>query len=216
MTDPRATERTLNSYAREPKIRGLRHMFLWDPDPDWLVRSKVVESLRLAAARGYTWDSPATTPRHLENVCIVAERIPELAHVIDHMGKPPVIEGGWEPWASLMKRAASYPSVHVKLSAPLKVATVTRVPDEQLRRYVDHVLEHFGPERVMIASNWPVSNVFADYGATWRQMTGLVAGLDASQRAAVMGGTATRFYKLDLDAATADDSGLFAAGRNTR
>lgn len=197
LDDPAATHRALDVYARERKVKGLRHMFLWDPDTDWLVRRTVLESLALAAARGYTWDSTATIARHLEHVCTVAERVPELKQVIDHLGKPPVIEGLWEPWASLMKRASEHPNVYVKLSAPLKVTAVANSSTAQCQRYVDHVLEHFGAQRVMIASNWPVCNVFADYATTWKQMLDLIAGLDPTERRLVMGGTAARFYNLD-------------------
>ena len=197
LDDPLATHRALDAYAKEPKVKGLRDMFIWNPDADWLVRPNVLEGLALAAARGYTWDSTAAIARHLEHVCTVAERVPELKQVIDHLGKPPVIERLWEPWASLMKRASEYPNVYVKLSAPLKVTAVANSSTAQCQRYVDHVLEHFGAQRVMIASNWPVSNVFADYATTWKQMLDLIAGLDATERTLVMGRTATRFYNLD-------------------
>lgn len=194
--DPHATQRTLDAYVDEPKIKGLRHMFIFDRDPDWLIRPNILDSLEIVAARGYTWDSTATTSRHLQHVCTLAERIPNLKQVIDHLGKPPVLEGGWEPWASLMQRAAECPNIYVKLSAPLKVTAISNVSGSQLRRYVDHVIDHFGPERVMIASNWPVCTLFSGYRSTWHQMVDLLADLTPAQRSAVMGGTAMDFYKL--------------------
>jgi L-fuconolactonase len=196
LDDPNATEKTLSVYDREPKVKGLRHMIIWDPDPDWLVRPRVLESLRIVADRGYTWDSTATIARHLEHVSTVAERIPNLKQVIDHLGKPAAHEGTWQPWASLMERASKYPNVYVKLSGFFNAATLANATVEQYRPYVDHVFEHFGPERVMAASNWPVSNLGADYAATWGQTLALLAGLAEEQRAAVLGGTATRFYDL--------------------
>lgn len=196
LDDPRATGKTLDVYAKERKVKGLRHMFLWDPDPDWLVRPNVLESLAILAERGYTWDSTATLARHLEHVSTVAERVPNLKQVIDHLGKPPAIEGLWEPWASLMKRASQYPNVYIKLSALLKIEAPANVDIERFQPYVDHVLKHFGPERVMIASNWPVSNIFADYTTTWNRQLSLIDGLERRERAAVLGGTAERFYNL--------------------
>ena len=68
--------------------------------------------------------------------------------------------------------------------------------EREFQPYVEHVLEHFGPERVMIASNWPVSTLFADYETTWNQMLALIDGLAKPEQAAIMGGTATRFYNL--------------------
>jgi L-fuconolactonase len=196
MNDVRAAERALDAYHRSPKVKGFRHLIIWDPDEDWLVRPAVLESLALVAERGYTWDSTATTARHLEHVGTVSERIPSLMHVIDHLGKPAASRGEWEPWASLMRRASQLPNVYVKLSGFLNAATLANATAEQFRPYVDFVLEHFGAQRVMVASNWPVCLLGADYAGTWSQTLDLIAGLDDAGRADVLGGTATRFYGL--------------------
>jgi L-fuconolactonase len=196
LEDPRKTEKALETYAKAPKVKGFRHLIIWDPDPDWLVRPSVLESLSLVAERGFTWDVTATIPRHLEHVGTLAERIPRLRQVIDHLGKPAATEGTWEPWASLMRRAAEYPNVYVKLSGFVNAATLAKATKEQFQPYVDHVLAHFGPSRVMIASNWPVSNLGADYKTTWSQTLALLAHLPEEQRADVLGRTAANFYGL--------------------
>ncbi|MGH7327623.1 MAG: amidohydrolase family protein, partial [Polyangiaceae bacterium] len=196
LDDPRATEKALDTYARAPKVKGFRHLIIWDPDPDWLVRPGVLESFGLLAERGYTWDATATIPRHLEHVRTVAERVPQLRQVIDHLGKPAATEGVWEPWASLMRRASEHPNVFVKLSGFLNAATLANATQAQFKPYVDYVLEHFGPRRVMIASNWPVSNLGADYATTWSQSLALIEHLNESERAEILGGPAARFYGL--------------------
>ena len=196
LDDPRATEKALDIYDKSPKVKGFRHLIIWDPDPDWLVRSGVLESLAMVAERGYTWDATATISRHLEHVCTIAERIPNLKQVIDHLGKPAASEAIWEPWATLMRRAAEFPNVYVKLSGFYNAATGANASKEQFQPYVDHVLGYFGPRRVMAASNWPVSNLGADYKTTWSQTRTLLAGLDDRQRDAVLGDTATAFYHL--------------------
>lgn len=198
LDDPAATARRLDLYAEERAIKGLRHLILFDPDPDWCVRPAVIESLRLVAERGYTWDSTATVPRDLEHVATLAEAIPQLKQVIDHLGKPAASAGIWEPWASLMARAASYPNVYVKLSGLANVATLANATAAEIQPYVDHVLEHFGAARVMIASNWPVSNLGAPFAATWNATLATIAGCTPLERADVLGGTANRFYGLGL------------------
>lgn len=198
LDDPRATEAQLERYAGEPRIKGFRHLIIFDPDPNWCLRPTVIASLRLVADRGYTWDSTATIPAHLEQVASIAKLIPNLKQVIDHLGKPAASEGLWEPWAGLMARAAAYPNVYVKLSGLANVATLANATAEQFGPYVDHVLEHFGPQRVMIASNWPVSNIGSPYDETWSATRALIARLPAADRAEILGGTATRFYNLPL------------------
>jgi L-fuconolactonase len=61
---------------------------------------------------------------------------------------------------------------------------------------VDHVLDHFGPERIMAASNWPVILLGGSFVDVWHGITDLVSRLSADERAAVLGGTAERVYRL--------------------
>ncbi|HET7253631.1 MAG TPA: amidohydrolase family protein, partial [Xanthobacteraceae bacterium] len=65
-----------------------------------------------------------------------------------------------------------------------------------VRRYSDHVLDLFSPDRVMAASNWPVILLGASYVETWSGLTDLVAELSPDERRAVLGATAKRIYGL--------------------
>jgi L-fuconolactonase len=67
---------------------------------------------------------------------------------------------------------------------------------DELRRYVDHVIERFGPDRVMAASNWPVVLLGGTFAAVWHGITDLIAALSTAERAAVLGATAQRIYRL--------------------
>lgn len=197
LDDPAVTAAELDRVGH-PKLKGIRHLINTEPDPDWVVQDRVVESLGLLAERGLPFDVVAITPRHLEHVVTLAERVPGLRIVIDHLGRPPVLESGWEPWASLVGAAADHPDVHVKLSAGIDV--VTDWPQwsaDELQPYVDWTLERFGPERTMFASNWPVVLLAGSYDRAWEQTKRTLSALDEPGRAAVLGGTATACYRLD-------------------
>ena len=146
------------------------------------------------------FDAVPNDPARFEAVLATAARRPGLRVVIDHLGRPPVESGGWEPWATLVARAAALPNTAVKLSAGLDVVLGWRWSTEGLRRYADHVLHLFGPARVMAASNWPVSGVAGGYGAIWQGNRDLLAGLGAGDRAVVLGGTAARVFGLPAPA----------------
>ena len=69
--------------------------------------------------------------------------------------------------------------------------------DAALRPYVDHLLECFGPHRLLWGSDWPVVELAGGYAA-WRDASlRLLAGLTSEERAAVLGANAVRFYRLD-------------------
>ena len=76
----------------------------------------VLKGLQVLAARGLTFDYVGILPRHLEHVPLLAQRVPDLRIVIDHLGKPPIATGEFEPWSSLLARAARMPNVFAKFS----------------------------------------------------------------------------------------------------
>ena len=55
-------------------------------------------------------------PRHMKHVPTVAERVPDLCMVIDHIAKPLIAPGIIGPWDALMKEIADIPGVHCKVS----------------------------------------------------------------------------------------------------
>lgn len=191
---PDEAARALERYAGHPKFAGVRHLIHDESDPDWVVQDSVIEGLGLLADAGLPFDVVAVLPRHLEHVPVLAERVPGLKLVIDHLAKPPIREEGWEPWASLIARAAQYPTVHAKLSGLNTAADPETWTAKDLRRYVDHAIEVFGPDRLMFGGDWPVATLAGDYAKVWNETGVLLRDLPPTARDAVLGGTAARFY----------------------
>ena len=174
---------------------GVRHLISNEPDPRWLLQDSVVESLKLLAAAGLAFDAIPVNPAQFQSVLTVAKRVPDLKIVLNHLGRPPIPEQGWEPWATQIARAAEHRNMSVKLSIGLDIIMRWRWSTEAIQRYSDHVLDLFSPNRVMAASNWPVILLGASYRRRWNGITELVAGLSADERH-VLGGTAERMYGL--------------------
>jgi L-fuconolactonase len=196
LADPPAAERALEDLKGRGKLVGIRHLISNEPDPEWLLQAPVQESLKLLASQGLVFDAIPINARQLDAVIATARRHGDLKVVINHLGRPPVPDQGWEPWDSQIARVAECPNVSMKLSAGLDIVLRWRWSNDGIRRYADHVLEHFGPDRVMAASNWPVVLLGGSFVEVWRGITELVSGLSADERAAVLGGTAARIYGL--------------------
>jgi L-fuconolactonase len=196
LADPAAAARALEELPARGKLVGIRHLISNEPDPQWLLQRGVLESLKRLTAAGLAFDAIPLNAQQFESVLTVARLIPDLRIVVNHLGRPPLPEQGWEPWASQMAQAAAHGNVTVKLSVGLDIVLRWRWSTDQLRRYADHVLERFGPARVMAASNWPVVLLGGGFREVWRGITDLLAGLSADERAAVLGGTAERVYRL--------------------
>jgi len=196
LADPSATARALERLRERGKLVGVRHLISNEPDPRWLLQDRVIESLKLLAAARLAFDAIPINTDQFESVLEVAGRLPELKIVINHLGRPPIPEAGWEPWATHIARAAEHRNIAMKLSIGLDIIMRWRWSTEAIRRYCDHVLDLFSAHRVMAASNWPVILLGASYAETWDGVRELVAGLSADEQRAVLGATAERVYGL--------------------
>lgn len=178
----------------------IRAVVGWIPLADPAACARALDTLRgrkkFVGQNGLVLEVIPNTEPQMESVLEAARRMPDLPVVLNHLGRPPVPEGGWEPWASQIVQAAALPNISVKLSLGGDVVSRWRWSTDALRRYSDHVLTNFGAHRVMAASNWPVVLLSGSFADVWRGIEDLVSGLPVAERAAVMGSTAERIYRL--------------------
>jgi L-fuconolactonase len=196
LTDPSACARAIEELKPRGKLVGIRPLIAYEPNPDWLLQSSVRDSLRLLVQADLVFEAIPVNDRQFEAVLKVANAMPELKIALNHLGNPPVPEKGWEPWATYIKRAAELPNMSVKLSAGLALVIKWKWSTEEIRPYADYVIELFGPERVMAGSNWPVVELGGTFGEVWTGIKELIASLTPAERAAVLGGSAQRIYRI--------------------
>jgi L-fuconolactonase len=183
------------ALAGDPLLRGLRPMLQDIADTEWVLADAVRPGLAAMARAGLRLDL-LVQPRHLALVPRLAERYPDLALVVDHAAKPAIAAGAWEPWAGDIARVSRETAAVCKLSG-LATEAGPGWTAESLRPYVDHLLEQFGPDRLLWGTDWPVVELAGGY-RRWRAATdALLAGLTARERDAVLGGTAMRFYGIE-------------------
>jgi L-fuconolactonase len=199
LTDPAVDESLdrLKARADGRWLKGIRHQVHDEEDPDWLLRPDVRRGLESVKRAGLVYDL-LVRPRELPAALRLAQEMPDTRFVVDHIAKPVIASGELEPWAGYMRRLADDPWVSVKLSGMVTEADWETWTVDDLRPYVDRLLEWFGPDRLMFGSDWPVCTLAATYGEVHAAATELLADLSATERAAVFGGTAVNVYTLDL------------------
>lgn len=195
LADPRVGE-SLDELQRHPKFRGVRHQWHDEPDPAWILRSEVLRGLKELASRGIPFDLLPKEPQW-PYIPRLAEAVPGLSLVIDHIGKPRIDRGQFDEWAAAMARAAEYPQMTCKLSGMITEADWRNWKPADLKPYVDKVLELFGAQRVMWGSDWPVCLLAGSYARVFEALRECLAGLDEADLEQVMGGNARRFYRID-------------------
>ncbi len=194
LTSPDVDEQ-LARFASHPKFVGIRHITHDEPDDDWIVRDDVVRGLRSVQAHGLTFDL-LFRPQHLKHVPSLVRALPDLPMVIDHIAKPRIREGVMDGWLDDMRIAASFETVHCKISGLITEADHTSWTFKDLKPFVDQVIALFGFERLMLGSDWPVCNLAGDYHAVFAAFADCIGTLDGPDHDNLMAGTARRFYKL--------------------
>ncbi|MCM0618125.1 amidohydrolase family protein [Paenarthrobacter sp. TYUT067] len=185
----------LDRFTAQAVFRGVRHLVHDDPRDDFLDLPPVRESLALVARRGLTLDIPDAFPRHLGSAVRLAREMPELTVVLDHLGKPPLADPSlMDLWRADFLALGREPNTVAKLSG-LHLPGVDYTADA-LRPLFETALEAFGPGRLMIGGDWPVSTVGAPYGRTLDVLLELVSSLSPSEQDLVLEETAVRTYGL--------------------
>jgi predicted TIM-barrel fold metal-dependent hydrolase len=64
------------------------------------------------------------------------------------------------------------------------------------KRYYEHTIECFGPDRCLFESNFPVDMVTCSYNVLWNSFKRLTANYSAGEKASLYHDTAHRVYRL--------------------
>lgn len=116
--------------------------------------------------------------------------------VLDHCGNPDIAADAFAPWAASLRQIAEFPNVVIKLSGITANARADQVNAKDLQPYVDHVLECFGPDRMLWGGDWPVCDLGSGLPG-WISLTHqFLAGLSESECSAIGTGTARRVYRV--------------------
>ncbi|HEU5084255.1 MAG TPA: amidohydrolase family protein [Acidimicrobiales bacterium] len=164
--------------------------------------------------RGLTYD---TWQYHVQlgELVELARAVPGTTVVLDHFSTPLGV-GPWEgrhdevfeAWAPGIAEAAACPNVVAKLGGmampdngfgwhldPSARPDIEAFLAVQARWY-HHTIEHFGPDRCMFESNFPVDRWSVDYATYWGAMDVIAERYEPHERAAMFAGTARRVYRL--------------------
>jgi L-fuconolactonase len=186
----------LRALAGEPLVVGVRWLLQGKPDGA-LTDPDLVAGMRVLADWGLTFDLCATHGQ-LPHVRELVRSCPDTRFVLDHLGKPAVRDGALDPWRADLASLAELPNVTCKLSG-LATEAAPGTETEDLRPYLQHALETFGPRRCMVGSDWPVVTLSTTAARWFDVVLGAVADLSESDRDAVLAGTASATYGLRGD-----------------
>ena len=184
----------LERFAANPKLRAIRHVVQDEPDDRFILGEAFNRGIDRLIKTHLVYDI-LIFERHLPYAIeFVKNHSPEQVFVLDHIAKPKIASGEMQPWADNLRKLAAFPNVFCKLSGLVTEADIHNWTPDQLRPYVEVVLDAFGPGRVMFGSDWPVCTCATNYSA-WRGLVGeFISRLSENEQAQIMGGTALKAY----------------------
>ena len=190
-----ATRQLLVLLEERPLVIGVRRLLQSDPE-GFSDRPDFRDAARAVAVAGYTFDACVRRDQ-LREVARLADALPELTIVLDHLGNPDLTLTGAPvartTWAADMRRLALRPNVMCKLSGQAS-ALQNDEAVARLHQHFDEALDAFGPDRLLFGSDWPVSLPFGQWlqeVAMWLSDRLGVVGRDR-----VLAENAERIYRL--------------------
>lgn len=219
-------EKTLVAHmeASPNHFRGIRHMTRWHEAAEEMdIPPRSPENLMAVATwrEGFALLQKYKLPfdawfvfTQYDEVVDLARAFPEQTIVINHIGgvsgTGPYLgkrDEVMRVWRRGIERAAACPNVFMKLGGLGQPRVgfgwerASKPPgSEELARayapYYLHCIEHFGPERCLFESNFPVERASCSYQVLWNTYKLIAAGMSSTEKAMLFHDNAARIYKL--------------------
>jgi L-fuconolactonase len=142
------------------------------------------------------FEIPGVFPDHLKHTPALAQAVPDLTIVLDHLSKPPIKLHSMSPWVEQLQAAGAFPNVYAKISGLNTAADWETWSAKDIKPYIDAAIETLGAKRVMFGSDWPVCNLAGGFQAVWEETQRALDGRSSTEIDAVLGKTAEDVYRL--------------------
>ncbi len=171
-------QKDLERLHANPLFLGIRYGNLWGRDlgldaqkPDFL------PGLKMLADQGLVLDSANPDVNLIRAISGVADHIPELRIVIDHLPSAAVPATARDEYWSLLRQLAKNKNVFVKLSEVALAHSEQTAPVAPSFNHdrLDELWNVFGEDHVLYASDWPNSDHHATYEETFSIVRDYVA-----------------------------------------
>jgi len=177
-----------------PLVRGVRHPFEHDA-PDFCARPEFITGVSALPAADLSFDVCCKHPQ-LPAVIELVRRCPQTRFILDHAGKPGICTGSLDPWREHIRALAAFPNIVCKFSGLVTEADHQHWTVAQLQPYVSHLLETFGPARLLFGGDWPVAKLACGYIRWLDTARELVAHLSTAEQSAIFRDNAARVYRI--------------------
>ncbi len=191
-----AARPALEKLAANPRIKGIRRIIQFEPDIEFCLQPSFIEGVQLLPRYGLSFDICINHYQMANTIKMVAQ-CPDVVFILDHIGKPDIKNGLLDPWRADIKTLSEFPNVWCKISGLVTEADHQHWTKEQLKPYIDHVIDCFGFDRVMYGGDWPVAYQATEYPRWVETLAWAVEGCSDAELRKLFRDNAIAFYRLD-------------------
>lgn len=190
-----AARADLELLAANPLVKGIRRIIQFETDNEFCLRPEFVQGVQALADYSLSFDICIYHPQ-MANTIKLVKQCPDVPFILDHIGKPDIKHQLFEPWKTDLKRLAEFPNVWCKVSGLVTEADHQRWTRDDLKPYIDHVIDCFGFGRVMYGGDWPVAYQATEYPRWVETLEWAVQGCSEAELRALFYDNAIAFYRL--------------------
>lgn len=178
-----------------PKIKSIRRIVQGEADPEFCLQPGFIRGNQIVAEYGLTSEICCYYTQLGPNIELVRQ-CPGTEFILNHIAKPNIRAGEFEPWAAQMAELAALGNVVCKISGATTESDLEHWTVEDVRPYVEHALSVFGEDKVLFGSDWPVVTQAASYPRWVETVEAITSGFSETQKAKLWKANAVRFYRL--------------------
>lgn len=190
-----AARPALERLAANSFVKGIRRIIQFEPDQAFCLHPGFVKGVQALPDYGLHFEI-CIAHHQLANTIKFVAQCPNTQFILDHIGKPDIKHHLYEPWKNEIKILAGFPNVWCKVSGLVTEADHQRWSKEDLKPYIDHVLECFGFGRVMYGSDWPVAIQAIEYPRWVETLAWAMRGCSDTEFHQMFRDNAKVFYRL--------------------
>ncbi|MCE5259937.1 MAG: amidohydrolase family protein [Chloroflexi bacterium] len=185
----------LEQLAQNSLVKGIRRIIQFEPDIAFCLRPGFVKGVQALPDYGLSFDI-CVMHLQLANTIELVRQCPDVRFILDHIGKPDIKHHFLQPWKKQLSTLASFPNVWCKMSGLATEADHDNWTRDDLRPFIDHVINAFGFERVMFGGDFPVVLQASPWVRWVETLEWALSGCSEDELLKVFCTNANAFYRL--------------------
>jgi len=178
-----------------PSLKGIRRLFQVI-EGDLPITETFIQNIQMIGDKELCFDI-CCFYHQIPQIRQLVQACPKTQFVLDHCANPPIASGETEAWSKEIMNLSKEQNVSCKVSGLVNNCSEDDVSFEAIQPFFDKVVDHFGHDRILFGSDWPVSKLGQCKVGDWVSIVErLVVDFSEAQKEAFWSANAIRTYHL--------------------